>query len=56
MEERKLYVKADESSAVDEMGDRLATIDMDRKGGGLLCPFPGGSWAPSNTMWPGYEI
>jgi len=28
------------SSAVAEMGDRFATIDMDRKvGGGLLCPF-----------------
>ena len=31
----------DKSSAVAEMGDRLATIDMGRKvGGGLLCPFP----------------
>ena len=32
------------TSAVAEMGDRLATIDMSRKvgGGGLLCPFPGG--------------
>jgi len=28
------------------MGDRLATIDMDRKvGGQLLCPFRRGSWA-----------
>ena len=41
------------SSVAAEMGDRLATIDMDRKvaraamGGGV----PTGS--PSNTMWPG---
>jgi len=28
------------SSAVAEMGDRLATVDIDRKvGEGLLCPF-----------------
>jgi len=27
------------SSAVAEMGDRLATIDMGRKVGELLCPF-----------------
>jgi len=42
------------SSAIAEMGDRLATIDMDRKMGGLLYPFPrGGAGSPSNTMWPG---
>ena len=40
-------------SAVAEMGDRLATIDMDRKLG--LCPL---WWEPGypckcNTMWPG---
>ena len=28
------------SSAVAEMGDRLTTVDMGRKVGGLLCPFP----------------
>jgi len=28
------------SSTAAEMGDRLATIDMGRKVGGLLCPFP----------------
>ena len=37
------------SLAVAEMGDRLATIDMSRKVG-LLCPFPWGSWVPSNTI------
>jgi len=33
-------------SAVDETGDRLATIDMGRKVGELLCPvfFEGGGW------------
>jgi len=42
----------DKSSAVAaEMGDRLATIDTDRKLRGLLCPFPwGGAGSPSNTM------
>ena len=31
------------SSAVDEMGDHLAIIDMGRRRGeGLLCPFPWG--------------
>jgi len=29
----------DKRSAVAEMGDRLATIGMGRKEGGLLCPF-----------------
>jgi len=41
------------SSAVAEMGDRLATIDMGRKVVGCCAPFRGGSWAPSNTMSPG---
>ena len=36
------------SSAVAEMGDRLAIIDMSRKGGGLEI-----AGSPSNTMWPG---
>jgi len=40
------------TSAVAEMGDRLATIDMGRKEGAAV-PLSGGSWAPSNTMWPG---
>jgi len=44
---------ANKSSAVDQMGDRLATIDMSRKLGGVP-PFSGGGEAgfPSNTMWP----
>jgi len=35
-------ISGNKSSAVDEMGDRLATIDMGRKPGGwgLLFPFP----------------
>jgi len=41
------------SSAVAEMGDRLATIDM----GGKLEAVPlsegGLHGSPSNTMWPG---
>ena len=39
------------SSAVAEMGDRLATIDMDRKVG--VCPFLGGAGSLCNTLWPG---
>jgi len=41
------------SSAVAEMGNRLATIGMGRKWGGAAvgCWVPTGS--PSNTMWPG---
>jgi len=40
------------SSAVAEMGDRLATIYMCRKVGGCCAPF-GWAGSPSNTMWPG---
>ena len=40
------------SSAVAEMGDHLATIDIGRKEGGCCAPFRG-SWASSNTMWLG---
>ena len=47
-------VNAYKSSAVAEMGDRLATISMGQKVGGLLCSFPWGrAGSPSNTMWPG---
>jgi len=44
---------ANESSAVYQMGDHLATIDMGRKLGGVP-HFSGGGGAgsPSNTMWP----
>jgi len=44
---------ADKSSAVAEMGDRLATTDMGRKVGGCCAPFRGGAGYPSNTMSPG---
>jgi len=41
------------SSAVTQMGDRLATIDMGRKWGRAAV----GGWvptgSPSNIMWPG---
>ena len=42
-------------SAVAEMSDRLAKIDIGRRGG-PLCSFrlsEGGAESPSNTMWPG---
>jgi len=44
-----LHRVPDKSSAVAEMGDRLATVDMGRKVGGCspLCPFWEGA---SNTM------
>ena len=41
------------SSAVVEMGDRLATVNIGRKVGDCFVPFCGGSCVPSNTMWPG---
>jgi len=44
------HVKYDKCSAVAEMGDHLATIDMGQKLG--LCPFLGGAESPSNTMLP----
>jgi len=43
----------DKCSAVAEMGDSLATINMGRKEW-LLCPFRGrGAGSPSSTMSPG---
>jgi len=41
------------SSADGEMGNRLATIDMGRKVGELMCPFLGGSFVPiqHNVAW-----
>jgi len=41
------------SSAVAEVGDCLATIDMDRKVGAAVPLFEGGAGSPSNTMSPG---
>jgi len=44
------------SSALPEMGDRLATVDMGRKVGGGCCarvPFHGAAGSLSNTMLPG---
>jgi len=40
------------NSAVADMGDRLATIDMGRKVGAAVPPLGGGAGSPSNTMWP----
>jgi len=45
-------VKKNKSSAVAEMGDRLATIDKGRKVGAAV-PLSVGRWATSNTMLPG---
>jgi len=43
-----------ESSAVAEMGDRLATIDMGRKVGAAVSLFlRGGVGSPSSTTWLG---
>jgi len=42
-----------------DTSSRLATIDMGRKVGGLLCPLWGGesgSQFPSNTVWPGPRL
>jgi len=47
------------SSAVLDMGDRFAAIDMGGKVRGCYAPFRGGccafggAWFPSNTVWPG---
>jgi len=41
------------SSAVAEMGDHLATIDMGQKVRGCCVSFRGGAGSPSNTMSPG---
>jgi len=38
------------SSAVAEMGDRLATLDMGRKVGGCCAPSAGRAGSPSNTL------
>jgi len=43
-------VNGQELSAVAEMGDRGHNRHGPKRGG-LLYPFRGGSWAPSNTMW-----
>jgi len=46
------------SSVVAETGDRLATIDMDRKEGSCCAPFAGrvGAESPSNSIWPGQGL
>jgi len=47
-------VKNNKSSAVAEMGDRLATIDMDQKVGELAVLLSVGiARSPSNTVSPG---
>jgi len=46
-------VVGNKSSAIDEMGDRFATIDMGRKVGTAVPLSVSGAGAPSNTMWPG---
>ena len=44
---------SNKSSAVAEMGDYLATIDMGLKVGVCCAHFRGGAASPSNTMTPG---
>jgi len=39
-------------SAEAEMGDRLATINIGRKGGGCCALSGRGAGSPSNTIWP----
>jgi len=39
-------------SAVAEVGDRLATVDMGRKLGGCCAPFRGGQLGPHLTVLP----
>ena len=48
-----LVTNFSKSSAVAEMGDRLATIDMGRKVGAPVPPFWGMGRSPSNIMSPG---
>jgi len=45
------HVKVYMCSAVAEMDDRLATIDMSGKWGAV--PLLGGARSPSSTIWPG---
>ena len=40
-------------SALAEMGDCFARIEMGWKDGGAVVPLSGGAGSPSNTMWPG---
>jgi len=50
---RQIYARyRNKCSAVAEMDDRLATMNIGRKLG-CMCPFLGESWSPSNTMLPG---
>ena len=42
LERKTRSTHTNKSSAVAEMGDRLATIDMDRKDGGAPVPLSGG--------------
>jgi len=44
------------SSAIAEAGDRLATIDMDRKVGGCCVPFLGGGAGSPNSVPSGILI
>ena len=49
-----LFALCKKCSAVAEMADRLATIDMGRRVRGCCAPFGGGvAGSPSNTVWPG---
>jgi len=47
-----LCEEINKNSAVAEMGDRLATIDMGRKLGAVPLYWKGAG-SPPNTIWPG---
>jgi len=50
---RLIAINGNKSSAVAEMGDRLAAIDIGRKVGGCCALFRGGAGSPSSIMSPG---
>ena len=47
------YERSKTSSAVAEMGDHLATVEIGRKVWGCCAAFRRGAGSPSNTMSPG---
>jgi len=46
-----VHANSNKRAAVAEMGNRLATIDMDGKLGRCV-PYRGEAGSPCNTMWP----
>jgi len=50
------YIIGNKSSAVTDMGDPLATIDMGQKVGAAVPLSVGGARLPSNTLWLGLVV